>query len=219
MNELGNIRDSVRNNLMQVLQSGELAVNTTINLAKLARELGVSVTPIREALTQLEHVGIIKAIKNRGFVVADLALDEAKNLYRTVADIEVLALEDSNFTDDSIAQLEAQHLALVQTHTLEHRIKAHFEFHRLLTSTANPILVNILTNLRTRMLFYEQHYIKKSAFYENVDNQNEAIISAIKDDNLPTAELILKMNWAQVLDHLVLEMSKQKSVIYTEIVG
>ena len=81
---------------MQQLQSGQLKVNKTVNLAKLARDMNVSVTPIREALTQLEHVGIIKAMVNRGFVVAELELQEAKDLYTTVADLEVLALENTS---------------------------------------------------------------------------------------------------------------------------
>ena len=81
-----------------------------------------------------------------------------------------------------------------------------------------PFLDGMLTNLRTRMLFYEQHYVHKSAFYENVDNQNEAIIQAIEENNIPTAELILKMNWTQVLNHLVLEMAKQTNVIAEEVI-
>lgn len=210
------LRDKVRMHLMQQLQNGHLKLDKTINLARLSRELGISVTPIREALTQLEHVGIIKAEINRGFVIAKLTLAEARHLYQTIAELEALALSKSEFNTDDYNLLRTQLTALVNTHTINFRIKEHFEFHRLLTHKANPILLDILNNLRTRMLFYEQHYICKSAFYENVDNQNEAIIQAIEEDNLPTAELILKMNWMQILDHLSIEMAKNNPVIDAE---
>lgn len=210
------LRDKVRMHLMQQLQNGHLKLDKTINLARLSRELGISVTPIREALTQLEHVGIIKAEINRGFVIAKLTLAEARHLYQTIAELEALALSKSEFNTDDYNLLRIQLTALVNTHTINFRIKEHFEFHRLLTKKANPILLDILNNLRTRMLFYEQHYIRKSAFYENVDNQNEAIIQAIEEDNLPTAELILKMNWMQILDHLSIEMAKNNPVIDAE---
>ena len=212
------VRDQVRGYLMQQLQNGDLKIDKTINLARLARELKVSVTPIREALTQLEHVGIIKAEVNRGFVVSELNLDEARHLYQTVADLEVLCLEKATFSLSDIDLLKEQHLALVRAHTLSFRIKEHFEFHRILTQSANSILLGILNNLRARMLFYEQHYIRKSAFYENVDNQNEAIIQAIEENNVPAAELILKMNWMQVMEHLTHEMIKQNDVVATEVI-
>ena len=65
----------------------------TINLAALSRDTGISVTPIREALSQLEHAQVLQAIPNRGFVVAKLSKPEVKNLIEIVAQLEVMALE------------------------------------------------------------------------------------------------------------------------------
>lgn len=211
------VRDNVRDYLTQQLEQGEIQLNKTINLAQLARRLRVSVTPIREALTQLEHVGIVKSLPNRGFVVADLKISEAKDLYKTVADLQVLALENCEISDLDIANLKKQLLTLQRAHTLSKRLKEHFQFHRMLTSQASPLILDILKNLWIRILFYEQHYITDAAFYENVDNQNEAIIHAIEDDNLPTALLILKMNWLQTLDHLVARMVLTQQVDFDEV--
>ena len=66
----------------------------------------------------------------------------------------------------------------------------------------NSILKRVLSKLRSRIFFYEQLYINDSSFYETVDNQNEGVLRAIEEDNLPTAALILKMNWMTVLDYL-----------------
>ena len=64
-------RDQVREYLLREMRLGNLQEGETINLAALARELDVSVTPIREALTQLQQSRIITAIPNRGFIISD----------------------------------------------------------------------------------------------------------------------------------------------------
>ncbi|NND79179.1 MAG: GntR family transcriptional regulator, partial [Maribacter sp.] len=87
------LRDQVRSHLLDQMTNGLLEPGKTINLAALARKLDVSVTPIREALTQLQQSKLIKAIPNRGFIIAELNYLEAKDLYELVADLEVLALE------------------------------------------------------------------------------------------------------------------------------
>ena len=89
-------RDQVREHLLGQMKKGELQEGQTINLAALARELKVSVTPIREALSQLQQSRIITAIPNRGFIISELSQSEAKDLYDLVAELETLALENSN---------------------------------------------------------------------------------------------------------------------------
>ena len=100
------IRDQVREHLLEQMTQGQLEPGKTLNLAALARKLDVSVTPIREALTQLQQSKLIKAIPNRGFIIADLNYSEAKDLYELVADLEVLALEHSDFDEASIVLLK-----------------------------------------------------------------------------------------------------------------
>ena len=101
-------RDQVREFLLAEMKQGHLQEGQTINLAALARKLEVSVTPIREALTQLQQSRIITAIPNRGFIISELSLKEAKDLYELVADLEVLAIENSEFDEESIEQLKEQ---------------------------------------------------------------------------------------------------------------
>ena len=197
------LRDKIKAHLLAQIQKGLLKVGHTINLAALARVLKVSVTPIREALSQLEESGIVKAIPNRGFIVPELSLKEAIDLYNTVAELEVLALGSSSFNDTLKKELRKLQLQLQQTETANSRLLIRFQFHEtLMKACDNSILKRILSKLRSRIFFYEQLYINDSSFYETVDNQNEGVLRAIEEDNLPTAALILKMNWITVLDYL-----------------
>lgn len=198
-----NLRDRVRNHLLQQMQSGHLKIGKTINLAALSRELNISVTPIREALTQLQQSRIIKAVPNRGFIVSDLDVKEAEELYGLVANLEVMAIESSEFDETRIAELKKQQEVFENAQDALSRIQADLEFHHLLTKGYhNSLALEILKNLKTRIFFYERAFTSDDSFYNKSDNQHEAIISAIEDDNVPTASLLLKMNWMLILNYI-----------------
>ena len=83
------------------------------------------------------------------------------------------------------------------------RIQADLEFHRLLTKGyKNDLALKILNDLKTRIFFYERAFTNDDFFYNKSDNQHESIIAAIADDNVPTASLLLKMNWMLILNYI-----------------
>ena len=193
----------MRDYLLSEMITGNLKIGKTINLAALARHLKVSVTPIREALTQLQQAHIIKAIPNRGFIIAELDVEEAEDLYELVANLEVMAIENSEFNEEHIINLKKQQEVFENAPNAISRIQADLEFHRLLTKGyKNELALKILNDLKTRLFFYEHAFTNDDSFYNKSDNQHEAIISAIADDNVPTASLLLKMNWMLILNYI-----------------
>lgn len=203
MNGFPILRNQVKAHLLANIKSGSLVHGRTINLAKLSRELKISVTPIREALTQLEQSHIVRAIPNRGFVIPELSLSEANDLYTTMAQLSVIALEDTIFSKNTLKQLEDTLLLLQQSHTPVVRIQHRIRFHQLLMKDyGNQVLGSLIEDLEARIFFYEQLYITDPSFYEQVDNQNESIVKSIKENNQPTAALILKMNWLHVSERI-----------------
>lgn len=196
-------RDQVREFLLAEMKKGHLHEGQTINLAALARKLDVSVTPIREALTQLQQSRIITAVPNRGFIISELSLKEAKDLYELVADLEVLAIENSEFDEESIERLKEQQIVFKNAEDTVARINAKLGFHRLLTKNyGNSLAQHVLEDLKIRVFFYEREFMADDLLYSKSDNQHDAIISAIEDDNVPTASLVLKMNWMLILDYI-----------------
>ena len=198
-----NLRDQVRDYLLAEMVTGKLNTGKTLNLAALSRDLNVSVTPIREALTQLQQAHIIKAVPNRGFIIAALDVKEAEDLYGLVANLEVMAIENSEFTEEDIERLRAQQTVFENATDAVSRIQADLEFHRLLTKGySNDLALQVLNDLKTRIFFYEKAFTDNDSFYNKSDNQHEAIIAAIADDNVPTASLLLKMNWMLILNYI-----------------
>ncbi|TAI48792.1 GntR family transcriptional regulator [Flagellimonas allohymeniacidonis] len=207
------LRDQVKEHLLKQIGKGELQIGKTINLAALSRKIGISVTPIREALSQLEHARIIKAIPNRGFIVQKLGATEAEHLYDTIAQLEVMALENSRFSPSSIADLNNILQKSSVTQNLDERIQLRFRFHEILVQSCNnPILVQIVTDLKTRLLFYEQALQQDVSFYEQIDAQHKAVIEAIEEDNVPTAALILKMHWVNALKHIQNQLDTTQNI-------
>ena len=212
------LRDTVKKHLLETIHAGQLQIGKTINLAALARDLKVSVTPIREALSQLEQSRIVEAIPNRGFIVPELTLTEAKNLYETIAELEVLALDSTRFDPSLLSKLRKEQMHLQQTHTAQNRLASRVRFHHLLVHhCSNTILKQLIRELEARILFYEQVFIQDASFYEHIDNQNEAIITAIEDDNVPTAALILKMNWMTVFEYVQKQLLRGTTVQFEEL--
>ena len=61
--------------------------------AKLAEELKVGISPVREALQQLEHIGLVTRFLNRGSYITKLSLNEVKQIYRLRGELETLSLK------------------------------------------------------------------------------------------------------------------------------
>ncbi len=203
MSNKSNIRDKVREHLLEQMQEGNLEAGQSISLAALARKLKVSVTPVREALTQLQQSQIVQAIPNRGFSIAKVNPEEAKNLYELVAHLELLALEESTFDEAAIERLKNQRDVVAKAEDSLERVNAYMEFHRLLTDNYNNSVVQqILTDLKTRVFFYERAFMANDSFHYNSNAQHDAIISAIEEDNIPSASLFLKMNWMLIQSYI-----------------
>ncbi|MEL6124663.1 MAG: GntR family transcriptional regulator, partial [Bacteroidota bacterium] len=149
-------RDQIRTLILEKMKTGQYTAGESLSLVAIARELDVSVTPIREALTQLEYSGIVESIPNRGFVLPKLNKMTAYNLYELVSSLEALAIEHSMYTETVIANLKLQQSKIESTFSPVKRINEDFEFHNILVSQyQNPIAHRILLDTKTRIFFYE----------------------------------------------------------------
>jgi len=86
------LRDEVRSILRERVLTGELAPGEDINESELAEQLGVSRTPLREALLRLEHEGLVGSRQGHGFYVWPLDPHEALDLYEVAGALEAFGL-------------------------------------------------------------------------------------------------------------------------------
>lgn len=197
------LRNQVRDHLLRQIHNGDLEIGRSINLAELSRTLGVSVTPIREALSQLEYAKVVKAIPNSGFLVPRLNQKEANDLYNVVAQLEMTALELISFSEKDLKKLRSSLQRLSEADNPLERLKQRLNFHDvLLRNCDNEVVLQVLESLKMRLIFYEQQAHSDLDFHKLMINQHEGIIQAIEENNIPTACLVLKMNWMAVLEYV-----------------
>jgi len=89
------LKEQVYDYLREQMQKGVLLPRSAINMDETSRKLGVSKTPLREALLQLEMEDFVTILPRRGIVVNILTLEEIKNYYDIIGALEAKALAAS----------------------------------------------------------------------------------------------------------------------------
>lgn len=102
------LRHDVRNHLRNQIFDGTLQPGARIVESRLARELGISQTPVREALRELEQMGLVVSYPNRGSSVRKIEPQDADEMYTLRAHLEVMAvhLAIPRASDDDLATLD-----------------------------------------------------------------------------------------------------------------
>jgi len=105
------LRDEVYDYIVDVLLEGGLEPGSSLNIDSLARQLDVSPTPVREALVQLEHTGLVRRVALKGYKVAPpLSEEQMKELFDAREVVEVAAVQRA------AGHLEALLPALAEAH-------------------------------------------------------------------------------------------------------
>ena len=154
-----NLRERVERQLRLEILAGTIGPGTVFSVPALSRTLGISTTPVREALLQLTADGLLHPIRNRGFRVVDPTLDELRNLFEVRVQLEASALAKvvragPSAADDLAAWADEIAKAVVEGDVTAY-LAADRAFHEnLLSRAGNPILTGIVMKLRDRMRLY-----------------------------------------------------------------
>ncbi len=142
MNEYLPLRDVVFNTLRQAILKGELKPGERLMEIALAEKLGVSRTPIREAMRKLEQEGLVVMIPRRGAQVANITEKDLNDVLEVRITLENMAIEKAcaNMTDADIRKLE-QAAEVFQTSTAEGDLvkmaEADVNFHEVIYEAAD----------------------------------------------------------------------------------
>lgn len=166
MNEYLPLRDVVFNTLRQAILKGELAPGERLMEIQLAEKLGVSRTPIREAIRKLELEGLVLMIPRKGAEVARISEKSMRDVLEVRRSLEELAIELAcqRMTQEEFKELEKAKEAFsraVSEGSAMEIAETDEAYHDIIyNSTNNTRLVQILNNLREQMYRYRLEYIK-----------------------------------------------------------
>ncbi len=188
-------RDQVRDYLIQEIIAGKLKKKQKLSLADLSRKLDVSVTPIREAFSQLEQSGIISYKLNQGFFIKDHDLEEARDIYQTIGFMEGMAIEASVFTKKDIKELYLYKNKFKTASSVLQRLKTDYQFHQeLIKNYSNTPIKNIIENLKASVYLIELDYMESDFTYAS-NITHHSIIEKLEKKDLKAAGEEIREHW------------------------
>jgi DNA-binding GntR family transcriptional regulator len=202
------IRERVYNTLRDWIVRGLLEPNEKMRDVELADRLGVSRTPVREALRRLEDEGLVQTAANRWTRVSPLDVEDARRLYPIIWSLECLAarlggphldardLEEMSERNDRLAQ------ALIEKNAVE-ASAADRDFHLVFTRRSeNPELIKILQDLKVKLRRLEIAYFDGSLAAQRSVVEHKRILAALKKKDIEETAEAIEANWRNSLDRL-----------------
>ncbi len=189
VNEYMPLRDVVFYPLRQAILKGEMEPGERLMEIQLAKKLGVSRTPIREAIRKLELEGLVVMIPRKGAEVAGITENALRDVPEVRRSLEELAVElaAARREAEDIRALEAARIEFREALNSSDMIRiaqADEKFHDVIyAGTYNDKLVQILNNLRDQMYRYRLEYIKDTGKRQLILIEHENILNAVKTRN------------------------------------
>ena len=150
------LHGQVADRLRDMVVHGELVPGEKVPVAALSQTLGVSLTPLREALKVLAEEGLVELTPNRGARVIPYTAEEAEALFEVIAGLESLAAElaAKRMSDEDLANLEAAHKQM-KSYFDEKKRDQYFEINshiheKIVRYSSNDILINTHAKLMVR---------------------------------------------------------------------
>ena len=199
INEFLPLREVVFLTLRKAILKGELQPGERLMEIALANRLGVSRTPVREAIRMLEHEGLVVMKPRRGAQVAKITEQELNDVLEVRKSLEMLAASKAceRMTEKDMKAMrdaaeEFRKLALDPQCDLTALTEADVAFHDTIYSgTGNRRLIQILANLREQMYRFRFEYLKDASIRESLISEHEEIMKAVAGrDSALAADLI-----------------------------
>lgn len=155
--------EQIRSRVEEAISSGQWLPGDAIDEGALAQEFGVSRTPIREALLQLQAQGWVSSQPRGGMTVAKMNLQQLLSLWELLAELEGVAarLACERMSEAEMDDLRAHHNAsevVVEADDLQGWQQANLEFHeRIYRGARNPFLRQEVQRIRFRTGVYRRH--------------------------------------------------------------
>jgi len=207
-----NLAEEVANLVRAMILDGRLPAGERINEVSLATELGVSRTPLREALSRLVNEGALKAEPRRGAFVRPLTADEVRAIYPVRAILDPAALRvagiPSRQTIDALRELNRR---LDATTDPAEAIRIDDEFHlKLVAGCPNPVLIELIQQFMWRTRRYEMGLMRQQVAVAGAVAAHDRILDALEAGDIDRAASELEGNMARGQEPILQWLAKRE---------
>jgi DNA-binding GntR family transcriptional regulator len=214
-----NLSARVYNQIKNLILCNEVLPGQKLHHQELSERLGVSRTPVREALTRLVQEGYVSFLPNRGFTCKEIRLQEAKELYDLREALEAFAIEEAieNLTDDMLdefSQKLERYGEDVQKRFTKERLlydqDIHLEIARLagndtLTKTLTQVFERIILKRRTDGLYDQARGM--TAHQEHL-----CLLEAMKQRDVPRAVALIRSHIRTGRDNVLADLRQRQEM-------
>lgn len=218
INEFLPLRDVVFNTLRQAILKGDLLPGERLMEIQLANKLGVSRTPIREAIRKLELEGLVIMIPRKGAIVAEITEKDLKDVLEVRTSLEVLAIElaCARITEEGLRKLEealndferalnGKDITLIAERDVA--------FHDVIfNATNNERLVQTLNNLREQIYRYRLEFLKDFSHHERLKAEHREIFETVKERDKERASKVIALHINNQEIHVIKKIKEEKKV-------
>ena len=194
MNEYLPLRDVVFNTLRQAILKGELKPGERLMEIALAEKLGVSRTPIREAMRKLELEGLVVMIPRRGAQVANITEKDLNDVLEVALENVAIEKACTRMSEEDMGRLwlaakEFEHT--MAEGNLVRLAEADVVFHEIIyRASDNKRLNQVLNNLREQIYRYRVEYLKEEETRNVLVKEHEELTKAIRQRDVKKAQEI-----------------------------
>ncbi|HEX3031441.1 MAG TPA: GntR family transcriptional regulator [Bacillota bacterium] len=192
------LREIVFETLREAIINGDLEPGERMMEIQLADEMGVSRTPVREAIRKLELEGFVVMIPRKGAYVAGISIKDIADVFEIRAALEGLAagLAADRITEDEIEALErclVKVAECAESNNLDMLISADTDFHELLyKASRNDRLVQIVSNLREQIQRFRTTSLAQPGRMKVALEEHKQIVEAICSRNVELASKLAR---------------------------
>jgi DNA-binding GntR family transcriptional regulator len=209
------LRDLVFSAMREAILSGRLKPRERLMEVQLAEEMGVSRTPVREAIRKLELEGLVVMVPRKGAYVAGLTLKDVAEVFEIRSSLEGLAaaLAAERITDEEVIILD-KILDDISTAgekgDIKTVIKKDMEFHQVLFSASrNDRLAQMINNLKEQIDRFRTQSFSNPIRTKSVLSEHEHILNAIKQGDVENSERLAKEHIYEVEYNVMNILRKQ----------
>lgn len=212
------LREMVYEELKMQILKGSIIPGTRMMEVELAEEMGVSRTPIREAIRKLEREGLVTIEPRRGAYASMISTEDMVEILEVRQDLEGLAayFAADRMTDEQMKELKEvsnNYNKAVKQGIMEDMIKYDTRFHHIIVeSCRNKILMQMIEQLQELVLRFRYIYYDNFRRAENMPEEHEAIISAIAEGNADKARAAADIHIERLKELVVKEGVQQRHV-------
>lgn len=206
------LRDVVYNTLRNAILRGELKPGERLMEMHLANRLGVSRTPIREAIRMLEQEGLAVTVPRRGAQVAKMTEKDLQDVLEIRDAMDELAVKMAcqRMTGEMLQELKEtmrDFEVAAETKDVRQIVEADEAFHNVIYRMAdNPKLEMIVQNLKEQMYRFRYEYVKGNESYDRLISEHRAIIEGFERQDGAYVKKIMHL-------HLENQMEAVRNVI------